>query len=52
MTDALLKKLGVSCFTWGSRGLGEQSNVRSQYIESLKEADKENMQPLLDFVRS
>lgn len=52
MTDALLKKLGSSRFTWGSKSLNERSSVRAQYIESLKEADKENIQPLLDFVRS
>ena len=52
MTDALLRQLGAPRFTWGSGGLCEQSNVRSKYIESLKEADKENIRPLLDFVRS
>jgi len=52
MTDALLRQLGESRFTWGSKSLSEQSNVRSKYIESLKEADKENIRPLLYFVRS
>lgn len=52
MTDALLRQLEQARFTWGRKSLSEQSNIRSQYIESLKEADQGNIQPLLDFARS
>lgn len=52
MSDALLIQLGEPRFTWGRKSLSEQSNIRSQYIESLKEADRGNAQPLLKFARS
>ena len=52
LTDALLIQLNSPRFTWGSKSLSEQSSVRSQYIEALKEADRENIEPLLNFVRS
>lgn len=52
LTDALLILLGQSRFTWGRENLTEPSRVRKRYIDALKEADKENIQPLLGFVRS
>ena len=39
-------------FTWGSRNLTKQSASRNTYIISVKEADNDNIKPLLKFARS
>ena len=56
-TDVLLiKQLGKSAFTWGSASIGngidKEDQVRSQYINALREADRGDYQALLTFVRS
>ncbi len=43
VTDLLAESLGIQPFTWGSKDL---------YINALKEADKNNYEPLLKFVRT
>lgn len=54
--DALLESLGKPRFTWGStadhlKELSDSGLTRKKYIAALKEADKKNIQPLLNFVR-
>lgn len=56
-TDVLLiKQLGKSAFTWGSASIGngidKEDQVRSMYINALREADRGDYQALLTFVRS
>jgi len=52
VTDLLMKSIGNELFTWGNKDLYNQSSVRNNYINSLKEADNNNYKLLLDFVRT
>ncbi len=53
LADALLEALHQKKFSWGSASeLGQSSESRNRYIAALKEADKKNLGPLLQFVRS
>jgi hypothetical protein len=46
------EQLIPSLFTWGSASNGPLAEARSQYIAALRAADKNDLAPLLDFVRS
>jgi len=39
-------------FTWGAKNLVKQGDNRTNYIKAIKEADKNNYKPLLQFARS
>jgi len=39
-------------FTWGAKNLVKQGDSRTNYIKAIKEADKNNYKPLLQFARS
>ena len=39
-------------FTWGSKNLNDQSETRTRYLNAIYEADKENIEPLIEFARS
>jgi Fic-DOC domain mobile mystery protein B len=53
ITDYLLEeKFKKQAFTWGSGNLFNLSEVRSDYINCLRAADKNKYQPLLEFIRS
>ena len=52
MADLLLQQEGAKPFSWGAADLANAGPVRETYINSLREADKKNFKPLLDFVRS
>lgn len=58
-TDVLLsKQLGAKPFSWGRESIANKTNidkegkVRSEYIHSLRQADRGEYQALLGFVRS
>lgn len=56
-TDVLLtKQLGQNPFTWGSTAISKEINqegdIRKQYINSLREADRGDYKKLMSFVRS
>lgn len=51
-TDLLLASLGRERFSWGSRNLTDPGETRERYIAALREADKHNIRPLLEFARS
>ena len=56
-TDILLKKNQKDVFSWGSKAfktenLSTINDMRKTYIAALREADKGNIIPLLDFVRT
>lgn len=51
-TDLFLASLGRDRFTWGSKNLTSPSETRERYIAALREADRHNIRPLLEFVRS
>jgi Fic-DOC domain mobile mystery protein B len=53
ITDVLLEKvLAQEPFSWGSGNLTDTGETRSNYIQALREADKNDYQKLLGFVRS
>jgi len=39
-------------FTWGRTNLSKTSDIRKQYLNSIYEADRGNIQPLLAFART
>jgi Fic-DOC domain mobile mystery protein B len=51
-TDLLLRSMGREPFSWGGGKLVAQGDVRSRYIAALQAADKHDIEPLLQFVRS
>ncbi|MBA3813803.1 MAG: mobile mystery protein B [Alphaproteobacteria bacterium] len=51
-TDIFLVYYQHQRFTWGSKDLTTPSKTRKKYIEALREADKYNFAPLLEFVRT
>jgi Fic-DOC domain mobile mystery protein B len=50
--DLLITRLGQPRFTWGSGNLIATAQVRKRYIEALRSADREVIEPLLEFARS
>lgn len=53
MTDILLQEvLGKEPFLWGSSSFSRPSELRTQYIASLRSADREDFSLLANFVRS
>ena len=51
-TDLLLTSLGTTRFSWGRINLVDVRTTRLAYIDALRAADKHDIEPLLDFVRS
>jgi Fic-DOC domain mobile mystery protein B len=52
MADLLIERLGGEAFTWGSGSLQDVGTLRTKYVAALKAADRHNVAPLLEFVRS
>lgn len=52
MADLLVKRLGRTRFSWGSRSLVDASETRQNYIAALRAADARDIAPLLAFARS
>lgn len=55
LTNLLLKKYDQKTFTWGSdspSALASEGDVRTNYIQALREADQRRYMQLMDFVRS
>jgi Fic-DOC domain mobile mystery protein B len=52
MADLLLQQEGANPFSWGAEELEKAGPVRERYIDALREADKKNLKPLLEFVRT
>jgi Fic-DOC domain mobile mystery protein B len=50
--DLLLKSMGRKRFSWGSTNLVDAGRTRKRYIGALQAADKHDIGPLLEFVRS
>lgn len=51
-TDLLLTSMDRPRFTWGRDNLVYAGEVRERYIAALRMADRGELQPLLEFVRS
>ena len=52
MAEVLAQRLGRPVFTWGSAELVRDGDFRARYIEALRAADGNDIQPLLRFARS
>ena len=52
MADVVVRRLGKKAFTWGSADIVRAGDFRRSYIEALRAADKNEIQPLLVFARS
>jgi Fic-DOC domain mobile mystery protein B len=52
VADTLIVQLGGTRFTWGRTDLRKTGQARTAYIETLKLADKHQIEPLIAFVRS
>lgn len=51
--DILISKgLSKDVFTWGSKNLEDLGETRTEYLNAIYEADKENIKPLLEFART
>lgn len=51
-TDLFLIAMGQVPFSWGSFNLVEEGEVRGRYIAALQAADRDDIAPLLEFVRA
>jgi Fic-DOC domain mobile mystery protein B len=51
-TDLLLVDQGRPRFSWGRDSLINPGEARQRYVEALRAADKQDIVPLLEFVRS
>jgi Fic-DOC domain mobile mystery protein B len=52
IADLLMFKAWAPRFSWGSNNLTTISEVRNRYIYALREADRHNIEPLIQFARS
>jgi len=50
--DLLLRSMGHERFSWGGKNLVDVGETRGRYITALQAADKHDIGPLLEFVRS
>ena len=50
--DLLLRSMGHERFSWGEKNLVDVGETRARYIAALQAADKHDIGPLLEFVRS
>jgi len=51
--DILISKgLRKDIFTWGSKNITTEGETRTDYLNAIYEADKENIKPLLKFART
>lgn len=52
MADVLVRRQGRTVFTWGGADIVRTGDFRRRYIDALRSADKNDIQPLLVFARS
>jgi Fic-DOC domain mobile mystery protein B len=52
MADVLAKKQNMPVFTWGGADIVQQGDFRRRYIDALRAADRNQIEPLLAFARS
>jgi Fic-DOC domain mobile mystery protein B len=52
IADVLVQRQGRPVFTWGGADIVRAGDFRRSYIDALRAADKNDMQPLLTFARS
>lgn len=52
MADVVAQRQGRPVFTWGGADMVRAGDFRRSYIEALRAADKNDIQPLITFARS
>jgi len=52
MADVVVQRLGRPAFMWGSSDIVTAGDFRRNYIDALRAADRNDIQPLLAFARS
>ena len=52
MADVIVQRQGRPVFTWGGADIVRAGSFRRSYIDALRVADKNDIQPLLAFARS
>jgi Fic-DOC domain mobile mystery protein B len=52
MADVIVRRQGRPVFTWGGADIVRAGDFRRSYIDALRAADKNDIQPLLAFARS
>ena len=52
IADLLAIKLGRTAFTWGATDLVKPGEARAGYLDAIRAADKDDIQPLIAFARS
>jgi Fic-DOC domain mobile mystery protein B len=52
MADVLIRKQGRPIFTWGGANIVRSGDFRRRYIDALRFADRNEIEPLLAFARS
>jgi len=53
MADIIIEKIyGLPVFNWGAGNLKNAGEIRTNYINALKNADDEDYKLLIDFARS
>ncbi|WP_291100445.1 MULTISPECIES: mobile mystery protein B [unclassified Flavobacterium] len=53
MADLIMEKVfGKPIFSWGGNSLVKQTDTRNSYIKAVKLADKNELQPLMEFAQS
>jgi hypothetical protein len=50
--DVFLHRYGRAVFTWGGADVARAGDFRQRYIEALRAADSNDIQPLLVFARA
>jgi len=54
MADVLIQQQGMPVFTWGgtNKNIARPGEIRQQYLDALRSADRNDIQPLLLFART
>jgi Fic-DOC domain mobile mystery protein B len=53
IADVMIKQIfDKNIFTWSGSNLVKQGETRMNYLKAIREADKQNIHPLIDFARS
>jgi fido (protein-threonine AMPylation protein) len=52
IADVVVRRLGMPVFTCGSADVVRAGDFRRSYIDALRAADKNDIQPILTFARS
>jgi hypothetical protein len=53
MADLIMEKLyNIKFFSWGSANLVKSTEARSNYIQAVRKADNNDIQPLIAFAKS